>query len=507
MKKIITSSVFLKAFFGIGCLSVIIKIIGYFDKLFLSYFLGTSPLVDVYTLVLNFVISIFVFSREIVEPIFMPFFIRAINPNSNERWNVFFYFAMWIVFLSGSIAIVGFLNAYEVVHILAPGLSSSVQEVGATLIQVGIPAVIFLALSSLTNATLNAMKIFALPMFSELVFKVMILLFLVSLFSYLSITAAMIGVLVGSLVKLLIQAYPIYKLRPSRFSYKKPELTAAKSISIPLIIGMAFSQINLMAQGMLVSYAPAGSIAALSYAKKIIDVPVLIFPYLLSVVAFPFFSEFSAAKAPDKLSKLLSSTLSWIILIFVPLAIYIGFFSRDIVEIIFKRGAFDLKSTTMTATPLTIYAYGLPFFAVETILVIFFYANADTKRPVIIGILSTIVDFILCFCLLSYLGYTVIALALVLSKALKVVMLTVTLNKRMPGVLNIAPGFAIKIAAACLLLIPIFLIALRIREGLPSNVSMHAVFLAGCLIIGAVFYWLILKLLKLDKGILLKDLP
>src|ERR1035437_8498706 len=75
---------------GLLLVTLLVKVLGYVEKLILAYFYGTSSQVDVYTTVLTIVLAVFYFFREIVEPGFLNTFLYARN-NGHEKtgWDLF----------------------------------------------------------------------------------------------------------------------------------------------------------------------------------------------------------------------------------------------------------------------------------------------------------------------------------------------------------------------------------------------------------------------------------
>jgi putative peptidoglycan lipid II flippase len=62
-----------------------------------------------------------------------------------------------------------------------------------------------------------------------------------------------------------------------------------------------------------------------------------------------------------------------------------------IVDLLFGHGAFTFGDVEMTALVLRVYLIGLPFAAVDQMLIFAFYASKDTWRPAIVGVISLIV--------------------------------------------------------------------------------------------------------------------
>src|SRR5690554_2057770 len=162
----------LKSSAGILLITMLVKVLGYAEKLILANFYGTSYQVDAYTLVLTIVLSIFFFFREIIEPGFLNVFLDCkSNHREKQAWGIFNKIFRWILYSTLALCVVAILYPQGFSSIFAPGFESEMLSLTNNLIRIAIPAGIFLALSTLTSITLNGLKIFVLPASGELAFK------------------------------------------------------------------------------------------------------------------------------------------------------------------------------------------------------------------------------------------------------------------------------------------------------------------------------------------------
>jgi putative peptidoglycan lipid II flippase len=426
----IKQNAIIKSSVGLLVITLLVKVFGYAEKLILAYYYGTSYIVDVYTVILTIILSVFFFFREIVEPGFLNVFMRAKSNNDEQgAWNLFNNGIRLILFVTLIISVVTVLFPGKVINIFAPGFEGLKLNLSTKLIQIAIPGCIFLAISTLTSITLNAQKIFALPASGELAFKGIIILCIVIFYRSLGIAGATIGIVAGALIKLMVHLIKLnnkISFRPT--TTNKTYLKNVWVLTWPLLIGVSFSQLSGIVDNIFASYLEEGVIAALSYSRKIVELPIIIFPYILSIVVFPYFSQLAIEKDQKRLSFLLSESFRWIAIVFIPLCIFIFIYSKPIIEIILQRGAFNAHSTLLTEKPLAIYSLGMLFFAIETILVIFYYANADTKTPIFVGIGCVIINIILTWVFIHLIGYIGIALAYVIQKTIKTLILLTLLK-------------------------------------------------------------------------------
>ncbi|HYO89033.1 MAG TPA: lipid II flippase MurJ, partial [Candidatus Limnocylindrales bacterium] len=92
------------------------------------------------------------------------------------------------------------------------------------------------------------------------------------------------------------------------------------------------------------------------------------------------------------------------ITLILPATVGLFVLAVPIVALLFQRGAFGPADTEITATALRLYLIGLPFAAVDLLLVYAFYARQDTLTPAIIGLISFGVYLVAAILLLPSLG-------------------------------------------------------------------------------------------------------
>lgn len=417
---------------GLLLITLGIKLLGYGEKLVLAYLWGTSSMVDVYTVVITLVLSLYILFREIVEPGFLNVFLDLKTKGKHRQaWELFTFIGLLIISLS--IAISAFVMVFdtETIKFLAPGFNEEKVVLAANLLKVAIPATVFLNLSILTNIALNGLKRFVTPASGEFIFKGAIILALLFSFKYLGILGIGIGMLLGAIGKLILHLKIIFKeMKPTHFGWKTKHASSVWLLTWPLVIGVLFSQASGLIDNVFASKLMEGTISALSFAKKIVELPVLLFPYILSVVVFPYFAEMSKKGELQQQRKLLTGSIQWIIIFFIPLSFFFFINNEQIIRLIFERGAFDVNSTILTSKPMAIYAIGLIFLAIETIVVIFYYGNADMKTPIVTGIVCVILNITLTMLLIGPLGYIAIPLAFIIQKTVKNIALLLILQWR-----------------------------------------------------------------------------
>jgi len=107
---------------------------------------------------------------------------------------------------------------------------------------------------------------------------------------------------------------------------------------------------------------------------------------------------------------------------------------EPIVAMLFKRGAFDVNTTGLTADALLYYSVGLWAFSGVRILVSTFYALQDTKTPVKIAVVSVAANILFSIMLMSPLKHGGLALATSLSSMLNLILLIWALRLKLGSI-------------------------------------------------------------------------
>jgi len=418
-------------------ITIACKMLGFLEKQILAYFYGTGPEVEAYLIGLSVPMLLLVLAQEAVGPVFLPLFTESLRTKTSKRaWEFPSSVTTNLVLFFSLVIIVLWFCAPYLIRLLAPGFKDDRFILSVRLTRLMLPASVFLGVSTITYQTLNAYKRFAWPALGEVTFKFIIVLTLLILNPVVGVFAAGAGVCLASAGRVAVHLASLGKrsqyLRVM-LGWRQPTTRKMGRMMLPLFVGIAFSQVDGVIDNMLASTLCQGSIAGLSYARKIVDLPILAIPYALGIVIFPYFSRLAAREDWAELAQLFRDALRWMILVVTPIAFLIAVARNPIVMLLFQRGEFDVLSTQLTASPLGFYALGMPAFAAEILIMQAYFSMKDTFTPILIGVACVLVNIVLTILLIRILGNGGIALALAFSKTLKVILLLALLRRRLPA--------------------------------------------------------------------------
>ena len=423
-----------RATIAVAAIALGAKLLGFFEKQVLAYYFGAGSLVDAWFVAVSVPLFLFLLVRELIEPAFLPVFVKNLREGMPDRaWQLVTALAIAIAALVSVTAVLVLTGGAATVQWLAPGIDAVAVETASELLGWLVPAAVLLALSSLTYITLNGYRRFALPATGDLVFKVGPPLLGLMFVDRLGIAALALGFLLGATGRVLVHLFGLRRevrhagmLTPG----SRADLQILGLLMLPLVLGATTSQISELADNFFASQIGEGGVAARSYAKKIRDLPLEIVPYTLSIVLFPHFAFLAAAGSMARLRAILGASVHGIAILFAALGVVFWFLAEPIVSVALERGAFDDEARRAVAWPLQCYALGMVTFAVEMILVNVFFAVRDTLTPILVGVVGVALNIALCAVLIEPMGVGGVALALTISKSVKLMILVCLLGRR-----------------------------------------------------------------------------
>ncbi len=413
---------------------LVVKGLGFVEKLLLAYLFGTGIEVDAYLVAYNLPFSAFVVLREVVRASFVPTLMRTWRSSMQDGWRLFSITGTLLLVLLLGATVAGVLAASPLVSLMAPGFTGEQRALAVRLTRLVMPALLPLGLSTLTMATLHAQKRFNLPALGEASFRGGPLIFLAGVGS---IQATAVGVVVGALGKLVIETLGLRRyLRQVRLALDLsfPPVRTVGRLAAPLLAGLFFSLfVGPLVENAFASRVGVGGVSALAYARKIVETLSAILPYTLGLVLLPFSAEMAAGRDEQALARTLTGAVRALTLIFLPATVGLLMLREPFVQLLFERGAFTAASTQLTAGALLFYAFALLPFALEVIVVQFHFARQDTLTPVITDVVTFGLNVILIPPLMAAFGLGGIALAAALAKMVKVLALLVLFQRKVPA--------------------------------------------------------------------------
>jgi len=366
-----------------------------------------------------------------IVPVVTKYLIRQ---EEKEAWRIASITLNWTILFMTVFALLGMLGAGSIVNLITPGFSRETAELTTYLTTVMFPSVVFMGAGMLITGILNARRRFAVAAFAPGFSNLVIIFFVLFLGRY-GIQYLAWGTLVSMVGAMLIQL-PV--LRQAKFRYtwswniNHPEVREIFSNLLPIFLGTAVNQIYLAINRYFASGLAEGSISALNYAGKLMNLPLGIFVLAVSSAIFPTLSEHAVKGDRQLLGATLNRGLKMVLLITLPAAAGLMVLNTPIVKLLFERGAFDARATWMTADALFYFAVGMFAASANMVITRAYYALRDVRTPLYIGLLSIAVNLLASVALVDQMGHSGLALANTAAVIFSSVVMYALLKRHLP---------------------------------------------------------------------------
>ncbi len=303
--------------------------------------------------------------------------------------------------------------APQIVGFVGGGFDEATLNLAADLLRLTAPALIFLSWFSVLSGALYALRVFLWPAFAGAGFNAVIVLITLLLVPPMqvtavptaigvrwalarpanAITAAALGWLLGALVQLALQ---MPGLRGAHLrltlNWKHPAIRQIIRLYTPVMFSLVLDTLVIRTFSYnLASQSIEGSTGYMNWATTLIQFPQGLVATAISIAILPTLSRQAALTGSTGMTAFrdtLGLGLRLAITLILPATVGLFVLATPIVDLLFEHGAFTATDTIITVLALRLYLIGLPFAALDLLLVYAFYARQDTLTPALVGLLS-----------------------------------------------------------------------------------------------------------------------
>ncbi|MBE0466190.1 MAG: murein biosynthesis integral membrane protein MurJ [Candidatus Desulforudis sp.] len=503
---------FFQATLLIAALNLLSRFFGLGREIVIAYQFGATFATDAYLVAFTIPSILFmVFSQAlatVVVPVFTEYKARG---ETREAWRVSANVVNLLLFVLAAVTVFGILIAPLLVRLIAPGFGPEAAEVAVVLTRIMLPLLIFSGLATVFNGFLNANNIFGIPAFGGAVNNLVIIIGALTLGSLYGIQGLAYGTVLGMVASGLIQLPSLYRagfrFRPV-FDWRHPGVRKVFHLMLPITVGIAISQLYILIDRVLASFLVEGSIAALNFGTRLIQLPVSLFVLALSTAVFPTLTTWAAEGRESEVLDTLRRGLRIIVLTTLPAAVGLMVLRLPVVGLLFERGEFDERATAMTASAVLFYSVGLVGLAANILLTRGFYAFQDTRTPVKLLGVNVVLNLVLSLILMGPLQLGGLALASSLAALVNTMLLVRFLERRLPGLWHAADWLrfgARALAASGLMAGAVYTVNVGLAGLVPPGTAGLALQVGGGVIAGVTVYGAACLVLGLEEiGIVLR---
>ena len=424
----------------VGFSSFISRFLGVFRDHILAGQFGAGDELDIYYAA--FRVPDLIFNLLVLGALsagFIPIFVNLLDKSEGQAgdnqaaWrftNIVINFLLIILIL---LSIIGIVLAPQIIKAITPGFSAEKLSKTVELGRLMFLSPLLLGLSGIVGGVLQSFKRFFAYSLSPIFYNLGIIVGALFLVPRVGLIGLAWGVVIGALLHLLVQ---VPTLRHLGFRYRfildwrDKYLRQIGRIMVPRTLGLAVSQLNLLAMAVLASKLASGSLAVFNLANDLQSFPVGIFGLSFAVAAFPTMS--ALVSEPEKLKVSLAATIRQTLFLVIPSTVIILGLRAQIIRVILGSGRFDWQDTILTMRTLSYFGISIFAQSLNAILVRVFYAYKDSATPFWISLVSVMVNISLAWLLSEQLGVAGLALAFSVGSIVNFILLWIFLRAKAP---------------------------------------------------------------------------
>jgi putative peptidoglycan lipid II flippase len=423
------------------------------------------------------------FAEGAMTAAFVPTFTRALhNRGKEEAWRVGNLVLNALLLVTGILVLLGMLIANPLTYLLAGSYRTDPAwlDLTSTMTKIMLPFLPTIAIAVAMMGMLNSLRRFFIPALSPAMFNIATIGCAIAAvpvmprFGLSPILGLAIGTVIGGLGQILIQWPALrkegFRYRPT-LSFRDPDVKEILRLMGPGTIGVAAAPINVLVNTYLATSAAVGAASWLTYAFRLMYLPIGIFGVSVATAALPDLSRQAGENDSAGMRRTISSALRLMLVLNVPATVGLVALAYPIVELLLERNKFLPRDTAATALALVFYAPGLLGYSAVKIMSPAFYAMKDSRTPVTISLISVGANLALNLLLVRVLGYRGLALGTAIAAMMNAGMLLWVLRARIGGIegRRVLTTFGKILVASLLMGAAAYFLSSWLREVLPGS--------------------------------------
>ncbi len=398
----------------IVAVGILAKITSLIVEAILAAYLGTTYKSDAYYMVASIQNVIYPMLSIGIWKVFLPLYKGHVAKGENEladgltNKSLSFFTA-----ISAAVMVLLFALAPLAVSVVAPGFKGETRELCIKLTRISSPMYVFIIAAAIYASVLQCHDRFLGSQIREVASHIPTIIAAVFFYKKFGIEAMAVALVAAAVLRLLIELPFVnwgYRFKPD-FGFKTPEFVLMLKRLPSALISAGVAQLNTLVDKAMASTQPTGTISALNYGHKLMNVFSGLLSAAISTAMYPQMIELITLDKKKELASLVAKIVNIFCILMLPITLACVLFRSELVSAAFERGAFDHSSTLLTSSVFALYSLGLFFVACNTVISNIFYGHGDTRTPMIISCLNLVINVVLNLIFMKLWGVNGLALA------------------------------------------------------------------------------------------------
>lgn len=395
-------------------ITIISKCLGFVRDMVLANYYGTSDVTDAFFVSQTIPEFLFSLVVQAISVGFIPIFMLIKENGGKEKANTFTNNILKLcILLSVALIVVVNIFAQEIVFIFASGFQGDKAALTIEFTRIIVFSMVFRITVSVYSAFLNANGSFVKPALNGVVLDIVSIISIV-ISSVTKSTVLVYGIIFATFLQFVMLFTSVIEEKPlisiSLKNIIDDDVKKIIRMLLPVVLGVGSSQINVLADRTMASAIP-GAISSLNYANKTNNVVENIIILSLATVVFPLFSKNIAKNDRVSFKHNVQKSFDVVSFCMIPCAFFFFACSKEIISVVFARGAFGFNEIESTSIAMKYYSMGLVSLSYNIILTRALYALKKVSTVSCISCFSVALNILFNFFLKPLMGIGGLALA------------------------------------------------------------------------------------------------
>jgi UDP-N-acetylglucosamine--N-acetylmuramyl-(pentapeptide) pyrophosphoryl-undecaprenol N-acetylglucosamine transferase len=361
---------FSRKFFDMVRGNFISRVFGFLREVVVAFYFGASRATDLFAIAFT-IPTLFrrILGEDMVEKAFLPSFRQLIAAGEYRRaWilasRIFNFMMLLLLLLMGLF----YLLTPKLVRLIGAGLAASELHQAAVMTYFILPFMVAIGLASFVGGLLLFLDATATYALAPVMLSIGVILGIVALVPFLGMYSMAVGFVLGGVLQFLIQI-PVL-IRAARRSDLSMRYMVGKGETVPeirevgrqsgWIFGQSLASKTVeVVDRVLASFLVPGSIAALYFAQRLVQLPNSIVGLAAGRAGVTELNDQAQRHDWHGFRNTVVTGLRYNIVWMLPVTVFLLALVGPITSTAFQRGAFDRMSVDLTALALSFYALGL----------------------------------------------------------------------------------------------------------------------------------------------------
>jgi putative peptidoglycan lipid II flippase len=418
------------------------RALGFAKEILLSNLFGASRAVDAFQIAITiprdlYDLAIFGHTNSAIVPVLSEY---AAREDKRELWRLVSALVSLVLLISGALVLLMTLFAPHIITFyrgapaLTPlespfrleaallrsgGMSMAAFALSAELLRVTAPSLIFMSAFSVLAGMLYALRRFTYPAFAAALFNLMIVAATLALAPRIGIQGVAIGWVLGAVAQLSLQFLGMRDVRLRLMLWSLPRMLRHRGLRrigmlyLPVLFTLVIDVlINRPFSYTIASQTGEGNIAYMHWATNLREFPMGLVGTAISIAILPTLAR-QALTLGERAAfrQTLGQGIRLALTLIIPSAIGMFVLAGPLIGLLFEHGQFTAQNTFDMAVVLRLYLLGIPFAAIDLLLISAFYAQRDSLTPALVGLLSLGCYIVVTLLLLPHIGFLSLMIA------------------------------------------------------------------------------------------------